>query len=124
MTHRFPSDIAKLPPSRRVRAYLRLVRPKADGGDGWQDSLRLRIDAGVGLTDNEVAAVLCIVGHRCRAETKERLERALRRVPHVRSFGIYERLLLGNACTGHADYCAGQDYTSEIRTLRECLLAS
>ena len=92
------------------------------------DTLRNRIwDAKYGksespstLTDQEKAEILAMVGNRCRAETKRKLERRLDLPLSLwDSFGIYDRIKFEN---GRVDYITGQDYTYEMRTLRECIL--
>ncbi len=81
------------------------------------------------LTEEDIAQILSLVGNRCRLKTKMRLRSILtysaRSLPF---FGIYERLAReeyadssGNSVYAWS-YTAGQSYTDEIRTLRECIL--
>jgi hypothetical protein len=93
------------------------------------DNLRNRIwnakygkieDTSNTLSDQEKAEILAMVGNRCRAETKRKLARRLDLPLSLwDSFGIYDRVKFAN---GRVDYITGQDYTYEMRTLRECIL--
>jgi hypothetical protein len=84
-----------------------------------QDTLSRRISEGKDLTEKEIQALLKIIGAYCQERTKGRIERALRYVPDIPNYGIYGRVHLED---GGADYCAGQSYPDEIRTLRKCLI--
>lgn len=114
MKVRFPSDVCKLPEEKRPAALKRLIKKY-----NYQDSLDLRISAGVALTESEISACMSAFAYRCRQNTKAAILFALQNVPHIRSYGIYRRILLSD---GSAEYCAGQDYDSEMRTVRECLV--
>lgn len=85
-----------------------------------QDSLYLRIQHNQGLSDLEQTALWHLFGDGCRAPRKNRLERALARVPHIENYGIYNRVHLNDGYSV-ASYCAGQDYPGEIKTVRELL---
>jgi len=86
-----------------------------------QDSLGHRISSRQRLTEEEVDAIVAIVGYGCRQRTKGRLRWALKACPSIESYGIYSRVLLGEDGQA-ASYCAGQSYPDEIRTVKECLL--
>jgi hypothetical protein len=72
------------------------------------------------LTENDIDEILAIVGKGCRDNTKKRLRSILTYGRStIPSYGIFNRLCKES----HGwDYCAGQSYTDEIRTLRECIL--
>ena len=82
-----------------------------------QDTLSRRISAGKELTESEQAQLLDIFGNRCREKTKRMIARALRCVPDIDNYGIYDRVHLEPP-----SYCAGQSYPDEIRTVRQCLI--
>jgi len=72
------------------------------------------------LTETEKAAILALIGAKCRATTKQRLERRLNTpLSCWERFGIYSRMVFKN---GDADYICGQSWPDEMRTLRECVL--
>lgn len=73
------------------------------------------------LTTQDIDSILCIVGHRCRIKTYNRLRSILTYGKHtIPSYGILERLYRDDK--GNWKYCAGQSYPDEIRTLREIIL--
>ena len=82
-----------------------------------QNTLKDRIDERAPLADSEVGDLVAMLGSGCQPKTKERLARALHRVPYVENCGIYGRVHLRPV-----SYCAGQSYPDEIRAVRECLL--
>jgi len=68
------------------------------------------------------AGLLALLGARCRGATKARLARRLAWPAHLWfHYGIYHRVHI-DPDNWKVSYCAGQDYTSEIRTVRECVL--
>ena len=72
------------------------------------------------LTEQEQASLAALLGKGCRARTKERLAYKLSLPLYIYSdYGIYRRVSFDN---GRAEYCAGQSYTDEIRTVRELIL--
>lgn len=83
-----------------------------------QDSLSQRISNNQELTETEQAELYELLGAHAHAKTKEALSRALEHVPHVNSYGIYDRVLI----TPRVQYIAGQSYPDEIRTVRELLI--
>ena len=86
-----------------------------------QDSLSLRISEGRGLTEDEVDALVGLLGNRCQQRNKARLRWALKACLNMQNYGIYSRVLLHDE--GEiATYCTGQSYPDEIRTVRECLI--
>jgi hypothetical protein len=85
-------------------------------------SLQKAVNNGDTLTTDQQHALLILLGTRCRADTKERLRRRLAMPLSLWSnYGIYSRVYLVYNNEG-VHYCAGQDYTSEIRTVRKCVL--
>lgn len=73
------------------------------------------------LTEDDIDQILTIVGHRCRIKTVNRLRSILTYGPStVPHYGIFERLIKEE--NGNWRYVAGQSYTDEIRTLRECII--
>lgn len=82
-----------------------------------QDTLSRRISNGQGLTKQEQEKLLEIFGNRCHARTKRMIIRMLRCVPDITNYGIFNRVHLNPP-----NYCAGQSYPDEIKTVRECLI--
>ena len=111
---RFPSDVRNLGMDLRRKAYSKAV----ERGE-WQDSLSTRISAGLELKECEIDNLLSELAHGCRKETKARLRHVFLVCPNIDSYGIYERILFNGE---RATYCAGQDSTSEIATVRKLLL--
>ena len=73
------------------------------------------------LTDAQVESFVALFGYRCRAATVERLRRKLRLpLSLFPRFGIFDRVWV---YADRVEYVAGQDYGSEITTVRHCLLA-
>lgn len=113
---KWPSECRKIADLElRKRAYRRAVYVNKR----WQDSLETRISAAVPIDPCDVAALVNLLGHRCREETKELLRARLENVDALPSFGIFGRVMLDD----HGpSYCAGQDYPSEIATVRRLIL--
>jgi len=112
----YPSELREITNyQERESRYRKAVEEK----EIRQDSLETRISAGVGLSEEEANSLHALVSNRCRENTKRELRYAISYIPNIRSFGIYIRVLFRN---GQAEYCAGQSYPDEIRTVRECLL--
>jgi len=89
-----------------------------------QDTLQQRIFDKKALTDHEIDDLVSIFGHGCRAKRKAQIRMELENVPDIEAFGIYGRVFVTEDINGKqygASYCAGQDYTSEIKVVRECL---
>jgi len=89
-----------------------------------QDTLQQRIYDKKSLTDNEIDDLVSLLGKGCRAKRKAQIRMELEYTPDIESFGIYGRVLVTEDINGKqygASYCAGQDYTSELATVRECL---
>lgn len=73
------------------------------------------------LTDDDVSAILSIIGYKCRQKTINRLRSILKYGPStIQYYGIFNRLWKNT--DGTWEYCAGQSYTDELRTMRECIL--
>lgn len=72
------------------------------------------------LTESDIDAIVSIVGYRCRIKTVNRIRSILTYSPSlIPSYGIFERLWKDEKGW---EYCAGQSYTDEIKTLRDCIL--
>jgi len=72
------------------------------------------------LTEIQQAAILDFVGKGCRTNTKETLARRLRLPLSLwKDYGIYSRIMFSDKYG--ADYCCGQSWADEMRTLRECM---
>lgn len=110
----WPSDVRQLPQEERREAFAILVN-----NENWQDSLDLRISAGLALTEPEIDACVALFGKRCQQRTKDRLRRAFAAVPDIPSYEIYKRVLFHGECV---EYCAGQSYPDEVRIVRKCLI--
>lgn len=73
------------------------------------------------LNQSDIDAILTIIGKGCREKTKNRLRSILTYGKStIPAYGIFSRLYRDES--GAWDYCAGQSYIDEIRTLRECIL--
>lgn len=73
------------------------------------------------LTEAQQSAILNFVGKGCRANTKETIARRLRLPLSLwKDYGIYSRIMFND--TYGADYCCGQSWNDEMRTLRECMI--
>lgn len=72
------------------------------------------------LTEIQQASLYVLIGKGCRANTRAKLGRMVA-LPLAlwQDYGIYRRVSFDNEI---AEYCAGQSYTDEIRTVRECIL--
>ena len=72
------------------------------------------------LTEDDKKQLLEILGCRCRQSTKKKLQVRLEKFSEsVPQYGIIDRLLYER---GQWQYCAGQSYTDEIRTVRKIFL--
>lgn len=72
------------------------------------------------LTEQDIDQLVSIITHRCRIKTTNRVRSILTYSPSlVPNYGILERLMKDQYGWS---YCAGQDYTSEIKTVRDCIL--
>lgn len=76
------------------------------------------ISDGKTLSEEQQSTLLAILGHGCRAKTKQRLRAALAFVPHIANEGIYKRVQIEPSVR----YLAGQSYPDEIRTVMNCLI--
>ena len=72
------------------------------------------------LTESEQSSLYILLAKGCREKTRARLSRMIE-LPLAlwEDYGIYRRVSFDN---GQAEYCAGQSYTDEIRTVRELIL--
>lgn len=84
----------------------------------FQDTLYNRLAHKEPLTEEEIDALVALLGSRCHEKTVRRLRSVLTYPAGVGMYGIYNRVML----TPRMQYIAGQHYPSEIRTVRECLL--
>lgn len=72
------------------------------------------------LTENDIDQLISIIGYRCRIKTVQRMRSILTYSPSlIPEYGILNRLIKEN---DQWSYCAGQSYTDELRTVRECIL--
>lgn len=77
-------------------------------------------DLKASLTEDDIDALIEIIGKRCHIKTCKRLRSILTYSPStVENLGILERLVKEN---GQWHYIAGQSYPDEIRTVREIIL--
>lgn len=84
------------------------------------DTLYNRIRDGKELTEAEQDDLYELLAKGCRGRRRAAIARALRYVPDIENYGIYSRVYVNDDGYG-ASYCAGQDYTSELKTVRELL---
>lgn len=72
------------------------------------------------LSKKDVAELMGIFAKGCRAYTQERILWAFNNPRSIRNYGIFERIYKEPR---HGwSYCAGQDYRSEIATIRKLLV--
>ena len=72
------------------------------------------------LTEKQKADILERVGKGCRQETKDKLARRLELPLSLwKRHGIYSRMTLNE---DGADYIVGQDWITERKVLRKCIL--
>lgn len=75
------------------------------------------------LTENDIDNLISLIGYRCRLKTLQRLRSVLKyHAVSMRSYGIYDRLMFNEYGKNEWSYCAGQDYNSEIKLVRELML--
>lgn len=73
------------------------------------------------LTEQDIDSIVELLGYRCRVQTYNRLRARLKYSPSsVPVYGILERLTREES--GRWEYCAGQSYPDEIRTVRNIIL--
>lgn len=73
------------------------------------------------LTEQDVDSIVKLIGSRCRIDTIKRLRSMLTYgTSAIGHYGILNRLEREN--DGSWSYCAGQSYSDEIRTVRDCIL--
>jgi hypothetical protein len=72
------------------------------------------------LSHKQIDLLVSMIGYRCRAETKSKLQRRLALpLSLLKNHGIYDRLMIGDQSV---EYICGQSWDDEMRTLRECLI--
>ena len=74
----------------------------------------------VPLTEDQKHEMVRIFGHRCRIPTKKAIYNRLSSLSTMFSYGIYTRVAF--FADGTVSYISGQDYDTEIRTVRQCIL--
>ncbi len=80
------------------------------------------ITDGITLSPEQQNELLALLGSKCQQKTKERLARRLALpLSLLANHGLFTRVFLRYDREG-VHYCAGQDYTSEVRTVRELVL--
>jgi len=114
MLARFPSDVARIKPSRRAAAYRGWLKREK-----YQDTLQNRIDAQVGLSDSDVEEIAALLTKRCSGRNTNIVRWALMSCPNMASFGIYGRVTKDPEGW---TYTAGQSMPDEIRVVRELLI--
>jgi hypothetical protein len=68
------------------------------------------------LTENDIEQLLDLVGYRCQAKTINRMRSVLTySASSISYYGILNRLYKSKT---QWEYCAGQSYPDEIRTIR------
>lgn len=73
------------------------------------------------LSEQDIDSIIQLVGKGCQHKTKARLRSILTYGPStIENCGIMRRLT--KESDGSWDYCAGQDYTAEIKTVRNVIL--
>lgn len=73
------------------------------------------------LTEDDIDQITTLICVHCMQKTHNRVRSILRYHPSsTGNYGIYSRLTKSHM--GIWEYTAGQSYTDEIRTLRECIL--
>lgn len=73
------------------------------------------------LTEQDIDSIMKLIGSRCRINTLKRLRSMLTYgTSAIGNYGILNRL--ERESDGSWSYCAGQSYTDEIRTVRDCIL--
>ena len=74
------------------------------------------------LTEEDIDQLVRLVGHRCRINTCKRLRSILTySASSVENCGILDRLEK-NFTSNNWQYFAGQDYTAEIKIVRDIIL--
>jgi len=72
------------------------------------------------LTQVDIDQLVLLLTYRCRINTTNRIRSILTYSPSlIPQYGIFNRLIKEN---DRWEYVAGQSYTDEMRTLRECIL--
>lgn len=72
----------------------------------------------VQIDDETRAKLLALLTKRCRQSTVRAIDRALKHPADLKNCGLFGRLEIAPTVS----YCAGQDYPSEIATLRKLLI--
>ena len=72
------------------------------------------------LTEYQKHEMVRVFGHRCRIPTKKAIYNRLSSLSTMFSYGIYTRVAF--FADGTVRYITGQDYDTEIRTVRQCIL--
>lgn len=86
------------------------------------DSLYNRILYGIPLSEEEIKQCVDLLGKRCKQDTKNRIKWQLQYVPHIEPVGIYRRVMITSKHDIGVHYVAGQDYPTELKTVRKALI--
>ena len=88
----------------------------------YKTDLAHMISEGVDLTEEQKESLMSLVSGRVRAPKRRQLQHKIWHIPLCLwySYGIFNRVHLED--DGLFIYCAGQDYVSEISTVRQCIL--
>lgn len=71
------------------------------------------------LSVSDISALVDLFGSRCQQHTKDRLWSAFYNLATLKGAWFFERIMWSN---GRWSYCAGQDYTAEISSIRNELV--
>lgn len=72
------------------------------------------------LSEQDISQIIAVIGYRCRHNTLARLRSILTYGKGtIKQYGIFTRLMKEN---GRWEYVAGQSYTDEIKTVRDCII--
>ena len=82
-------------------------------GEGWKD---IEFE----LTEKQKDTFVDLFGYRCQARTSRTLRRFIADPSRHPSYGIYRRVYWDE--NDECQYCAGQDYTEEVRYIRELII--
>jgi len=82
-------------------------------GEGWKD---IEFE----LTEKQKDTFVELFGYRCQAHTCRTLRRFIAAPSRYPSYGIYRRVYWNE--NDECQYCAGQDYTEEVRYIRELII--
>jgi hypothetical protein len=89
-----------------------------------QSTLKYKLNNSVELSETEKESMYNLFSKGCRSNTKDTLYARIVKYPFIMkdfNCGIFERITFED---GICQYCAGQDYPSEIKTIRQIILGN